>query len=172
MRYADIPQLTNCGYYAVDVALDDLERQIDRYVGDYALDLQPDFQRAHVWGEERQEKFVQFLLRGGHSSRDIYFNCPGWGRGVIGNFVIVDGKQRLEACLKFLRGELRVFGYLRREFTDRLSMMNTLKFHVNDLPTREAVLRWYLDLNEGGIAHTDRELDHVRDLLAQEMERS
>jgi hypothetical protein len=31
-------------------------------------------------------------------------------------------------------------------------------FAVNDLPTRAAVLQWYLDLNTGGVVHTSHEI--------------
>lgn len=90
--------------------------------------------------------------------------------------VIVDGKQRLEAIRKFLRGELKAFGYYIQEFEDYknkegkivLSYKYELIFHINDLQTRKEVLQWYLDLNAGGVVHTPEELDKVRKLLEAE----
>jgi hypothetical protein len=39
---------------------------------------------------------------------------------------------------------------------------------VNDLKTREEVLQWYLDLNSGGVVHTEEELNRVREMLEKE----
>jgi hypothetical protein len=170
MRFRDIPQLTQA-HYAVDVPLGSLLEHLDRYKKEYDLQLCPDFQRGHVWTEEQQAKYVEFLLRGGQSSRDILFNHTRWNRlsGPEGEFVCVDGLQRLTACTKFLGNELKVFGYYRNEFEDQLrDMCNTLRFHINDLPTRKQVLAWYLELNDGGTVHTENELARVRTLLAQE----
>lgn len=52
---------------------------------------------------------VNFILKGGDSGRTLYFNCPGWMKDFKGPYVIVDGKQRLEAARKFVRNELSVF---------------------------------------------------------------
>ena len=42
------------------------------------------------------------MLRGGASGMNIYTNCPGWMSGSHGDFVLVDGKQRVDAVCKFL----------------------------------------------------------------------
>ena len=41
--------------------------------------------------------------------------------------------------------------------------------NVNDLPSRGAVLRWYIELNSGGTPHSDAEIGRVRALLEQEI---
>jgi hypothetical protein len=41
---------------------------------------------------------------------------------------------------------------------------------VNELKTRREVLQWYLDLNAGGVVHTTKEIERVRELLAKEGE--
>jgi len=77
--------------------------------------------------------------------------------------VLVDGKQRLNAVLRFLRNEIPAFGHFYREFKDKLSMTGpSFRWHVNDLKGKKAVLNWYLELNAGGTVHTDAELDKVR----------
>lgn len=85
-----------------------------------------------------------------------------------GEFVIVDGLQRITACMDFMAGELRAFGCLCDEFAGPLPSMAGLRFNVNNLKTRREVLQWYLDINAGGIIHSEAELDRVRLLLAQE----
>ena len=158
------------GNYRVNMFLNDMQRTIERYKENYNLNLEPDFQRAHVWDLDKRVKYVEFLLKGGKSN-PIYFNCEGWmGHGKEGEFVIVDGKQRLTSILMFLNNEFPVFkemdsdgiGYYAREFD---MIPNDVEFIVNDLPNRELVLKWYLQMNEGNVAHTKEELDKVRQML-------
>ncbi len=165
MRFRDIPKFIQDGGYCVDIPFDQLEHHMDRYINDYGLQMQPDFQRAHVWTDDQSSRFVEFLLRGGQASRIIYFNHPGWMDSFTGEFVLVDGLQRVTACLKFLKNELAVCGHYLEEFTDKLPTMITLRFNVNRLQTKAEVLQWYLDLNSGGVVHTNEELNHVRDML-------
>ncbi len=172
MKFRDIPQMTRPGY-SVDYDLYDLQRVIKRYQYETLcpLNMEPDFQRVHIWTPYQQSRYVEFILQGGNSSKDIYFNCPGWMTNWKGPFELVDGKQRLEACLSFLRGSLSIFGGIYAgDFTDKPACIHgTLKFHINNLETRQKVLQWYLDINSGGVVHTNDELDKVRKLLEKEI---
>ena len=174
-KFVDIPRYVRDGNYCVDIPLDYLEEAYRRYREDYGLDLDVDFQRAHVWTDAQATAFVEHILRGGRGSETIRFNMPGWGSGEVATageptaMVCVDGKQRLTAVLRFLRDEIPAFGHLFGEYEDRPRMVVTgLKFMVNDLSSRREVLRWYLDINTGGTAHTDAELAKVRRLLEAE----
>ena len=60
------------GNYRVNTFLDNLDDTIDRYKKEYNLNLDPDFQRAHVWDLDKRIKYVEFLLKGGKSN-PIYF---------------------------------------------------------------------------------------------------
>lgn len=169
MKFIDIPQLTQTPTWRVTYPWSQLLEKLADWQDGLGLQLDPDFQRAHVWDEARQVHYVEYVLRGGQGAREIYFNHPGWHRDYRGEFVLVDGKQRLEAVRRFLTDELEVFGHHRlSSFEDRLPWEPCVYLNVNNLPTRGAVLRWYLDLNEGGIVHTTEELDHVRRLFIEE----
>jgi hypothetical protein len=169
MHFSDIPKLTAFGEYEVQVPLRSVPRTLAEYIQEYGLQMDPKFQRAHVWGPLQRSRYVEYLLRDGHSSRVIYFNCYNWrGRAVApGPMLLVDGKQRLSAVLGFLDNRVTAFGKLFREFQGPLPSINGLQFHVNYLETYSEVLRWYLDLNEGGVAHTEKELNKVRAELAK-----
>lgn len=168
-RFQDIPQFTRSGSYEINVHLSRLPKILGEYETDYDLQRNPDFQRGHVWTTEQQTHYVEFLLRGGQSSRIIYFNHPGWHRTSIeGPFVLVDGLQRITACERFFRNEIAVFGYYYSQYGDKTGLVS-LRFNVNDLPTRKDVLQWYLDLNSGGVVHTTDEIDRVKRLLADEL---
>lgn len=133
------------------------------------LDLNPDFQRAHVWTKEQQTAYVEYVLRGGRSGMELYFNCVGWMGTFKGPFVIVDGKQRLEAARAFMRDEVPVFGgYRCSEIKGKLPMHAQFVMCVNDLATRAEVLKWYLEMNTGGTPHTPEEISRVKQLLQEE----
>ena len=42
---------------------------LDRLINEEGLQLNPDFQRGHVWTEDQQVKFLEFILRGGKTGR-------------------------------------------------------------------------------------------------------
>lgn len=150
-RFDDIPPSTRSGQWECDFGLDRVVAWVEEQQAEAGLNLDPDFQRGHVWTARQQVKFIEFLLRGGRTGRVLYFNCPSWHRPdqTDGKFVIVGGKQRLRAITRFVRGEIRVFGSLFHEYTDSPRVTQTVRVNVNDLPSREAVLQYYLDLNTG-----------------------
>lgn len=157
------------GNYRVSMSLDDIKDRIERDINKYGLNLNPDFQRTHVWNMEQRILYVEFLLKGGKSN-PIYFNHEGWMKSFQGEYVIVDGKQRLTSILMFLNNEFPVFknkdldgiGFYAKEF-DRIP--NDVEFIINDLPNRKLVLQWYLQINRGNVAHTKEELDKVENMI-------
>ena len=166
MKFTDIPKLTRSPPYHVNVGLDYLRTWITEHEEEFNLQINPDFQRGHVWTREQQIKYMQFLLRGGNSGREIYFNMPGWMGDFNGEFVCVDGLQRLTACLAFINNEVPVFGTYISEFEDRLRMSNVnLSVHVNNLKTKREVLTWYIEMNESGTIHTKEEINKVKEML-------
>lgn len=171
-KFRDIKTFPHSSY-RVDVSWDHLERYIDSHSKPpfgAALDLEPDFQRAHVWNEAQQVAYVEYILRGGTSGKEIYFNCPGWGSDYRGPYVIVDGKQRLEAVRRFMRGEIKAFGYYRHEYEDKPDLLTArFSWHIAKIETRAEVLEWYLNFNAGGSVHTPKELARVRELLEKEI---
>jgi len=172
LNFNDIPQFTRGASYRVNVGWDYLEewitqqqeKGISRNIA--ILNLDPDFQRGYVWTDLQKTRYIEYILRGGLSGRDLYFNCVGWMNGFSGPYVIVDGKQRLDAVRGFLRGEVRAFDRVFSEFEGKLRMTGPgFVVNINDLKTCKEVLTWYLDLNSGGTVHTDEELNRVKALL-------
>jgi uncharacterized protein with ParB-like and HNH nuclease domain len=173
ISFLSIPSFTRTSSYRVFVAwryllqhMDDWENQAD---GTAVLDMNPDFQRGHVWTPEQQTAYLEYAIKGGMSGRDLYFNCRGWMGKWDGPFVIVDGKQRLTAALGFLKGEIPAFGrYYPKDFTDKPHSDIGFYFNVNDLKTRKEVLQWYLEMNAGGTPHSPEEIHKVEALLTKE----
>lgn len=166
MNFKDIPQLTTAANYRVNQSWKYLEEALESYRSRYLnLDLDPEFQRGHVWTEEQQIAYVEFKLKGGSGSNELQFNCAGWMGDFRGPFVLVDGKQRLNAVLRFLRSEISAFGTLYKDFEGCLPHNVDFLFCVNNLKTMKDVYHWYLELNSGGTPHTQEELDKVRKML-------
>lgn len=172
-RFKDIPLMPYASY-RVDVPWDMLEAHLEhdfkRKFG-AVLDLNLDFQREHVWTQQQQTSYVESMLQGVPGGRELYFNCVGWMSTYVGPYVIVDGKQRLEAVRKFLRNELPIFnGFCYQDFEGKMDMfVAKFSWNVANLPTRSQVLDWYLKLNSSGVVHSPEELAKVRALLEQEM---
>lgn len=167
MKFKDIPPFTSRAKYSVNVSW----KYLKNWLNDHKeINMNPDFQRAHVWNEEKQTKYIEYALRDGViSGFNIYWNHPGWMKDWKGSMDLVDGKQRLQAVLKFLNNEIPAYGSFINEYEDELRALHpNFLMHVNDLPTRKEMLQWYLDLNSGGVLHTEEELDKVRELLKKE----
>lgn len=166
LDFTSIKKLTNEGSYCVNVPLESLAETIDRYIEKYDLQLNPDFQRGHVWTETQQSAFVEYVLKGGQV-QPIRFNHTSWMSFRPGSeMVCVDGLQRITALLKFMNNELPVFGGYKKDQIDNLKIWNyDIQVNINNLKTRKEVLQWYIDLNTGGTVHTDDEINKVKDLL-------
>ena len=173
-RFRDIPPFTCTATYRIDVGWDYLKSHMEHADQTVNGGLQTDaaFQRAHVWTAQQQIRYVEFVLCGGLTGKDLYWNCPKFTTGSReGPYVLVDGKQRLTAVLRFLDNEIHAFGYRFSEYADRLDPMKArFSWWVNDLETHAEVLQWYLDLNRGGVVHTDEEIEKVVRLLETEKE--
>lgn len=172
--------------YIVDVGASRLEAHLASLDSDMknaggSLDLNPDFQRGHVWTDDHRSRYIEALFQGAAPNR-IIFNCPGWVSGPFradeGSdipeflFQCVDGLQRITAVRKFVAGEISIFGGLR--FGDlegtafsvrRLNLR--LSFHVFSFTRKADLLRFYIDLNRGGVIHSDEEIERVREMLRQ-----
>lgn len=168
--FREIPQFTRAGSYAVDIPLDRVSKWVVKEQEELGLELNPEFQRGHVWIKRQQVAYMEFLLRGGRTGRDFYFNYPSMHIQVpdrdYNAYVCVDGLQRLTAIQKFFGNELKVFGSFFWEYTDRIRIsMNSIRVHVNDLKTEEEVLQWYIEMNSGGTPHSKAEISRVKALL-------
>lgn len=136
------------------------------------VDLTPDFQRGHVWSQDQQIHFVYNLLRGGldQSVLTLQFNCPSWrldhvaDSDLLDQMVILDGLQRLTSLRTFVAGGFLVNGVAFCDLPLAVKRSH-ITVQMYDFQYRKELLQFYLDLNGGGIAHSQSELDRVRALL-------
>jgi hypothetical protein len=176
--------------YEVDVGLNHLESFIESTRLDVEssgglFNLEPDFQRGHVWLLEQRRHFVEAVIRGAAPGR-VLFNCPGWQTSTRSRrirqdvdiapqtFECIDGLQRLTSLRMFMRNELSVFeGMLASDLRSSPFDPTRLRIRIAiyEFGTRAGLLQFYLDLNAGGTVHSSEELARVRDLLAQAVKR-
>lgn len=161
-------------------------RRLAGWVHDHAendgYDLDPDFQRGHVWADALRSAFVEHLLRGGMHGRTLVWNSPTYEphgtlkhRDLPDTLVLVDGKQRYTAVTRFLAGEVTVFGGHRYEDFDDDSKQQMgsatgqlrMFMNVHSLQFRRQLLDLYLQMNEGAVAHDPAEIARVKALRDQ-----
>lgn len=171
-HFKDIPQFTKEGNYQVEISIARIPDWIATEQKEMGLQLNPVFQRGHVWSKEQQIAWLEFFLKGGKSGDTVYLNYPSWHHNVndgeYNEYVCVDGLQRLTAICRFINNEIKVFGSYFKEY-DGLIFCNRyrLKVNVNDLKTEKEVLQWYIDMNSGGTPHTREEIDKVKKMLKE-----
>lgn len=172
LNVSGIPVFPHCRY-AVDVDWRDLEHHIAREI-EAGLNIEPEFQRAHVWTEAQQRAFVEYNIRGGETGKTILFGTTNWHAFPVEGYTILDGKQRMEAARKFYRGDLRVFpdaerpeGYALQDIDGPFRFFQcTFRWQVVEVVDIQAAIRLYLDINTAGTPHTAEEIDRVRAMLA------
>lgn len=159
----------DCTYH-VNVSLGHLLDSINQY----GIDLDPDYQRGHVWTEEQEQKFVGALLENYKAIPPFWFNWTSkeYHRD---SSEIVDGKQRINSCIRWLKGEIHAvcpcgieveYRELDKVSLRGLATYVTMNWNFVEL-SRKEVMQFYLRLNNGGTIHTPAELDKVRRLVEE-----
>lgn len=168
LNFNEVPKLTQMAQYHVHIGWPSLITHVENEQKEAGLNIDPDFQRPHVWDEMRKTKYIEHVLGGGTSGIELYFNHPGYMTGgADGPYELVDGKQRLNAIMGFMNDEVKAFDHYHSQFTGNLRMYARVVWYINDLQTRDQVLRWYLEMNEGHVAHTKAQLDKVHKMLGE-----
>lgn len=162
--------------YEVDSMWRDFDAWINNLARDYGgLDLNPDFQRGHVWTSQQQQHFVENTLRGVISSSGflLQFNCPNWDNDRYAGDLprglqCIDGLQRITAIQGFLAGTVKPFGLhvgdLENSTFSVRRHMYRFRVAIHNFERRADLLQHYLDLNAGGTPHSQAEIVRVREL--------
>ena len=167
--FQKIPQFPQA-YYRVDVGLDQLEyilQQWDSRDMGNPLILNPEWQRGHVWTKEQQISFMEFMLMGGTTGMNIYFNCSSWQGEYNTPTYCVDGLQRLSAAIAFVRNEIPVFGTYFKDYKGRLRSLshNRFVFNMLCLKSKRELLNLYIMFNSGGVIHKPEEIERIKKML-------
>lgn len=68
------------------------------------INLAPDFQRRDVWDEKKQSKFIESLVM------NVPIPPVFLGEDAYGKYVVLDGRQRLTALVRYLKNEYALSG--------------------------------------------------------------
>lgn len=160
-----------------DYSWDRIERALIDLGNDYeGLDMNPDFQRGHVWTPEQQVHFIENCLKGVVTSAGylIQMNCPEWSYSteqaktdLPRGLQCIDGLQRYTAITEFVKGRIKPFGLSADDLigTSFSHKRFYVKLAIHDFTRRADLLDYYLSINAGGTPHSKEELERVRQLL-------
>jgi len=159
-------------YYSIDVNWRYLQDWVDQQMEigcGKPLDVNPEFQRGHVWTKKQKIAYIEFCISGGSSGQNLYFNHPGWMSDYEGDFVLVDGLQRISAVLDFMQDKIKAFGHKYSESTGKLPDSCKLKINIAKLKSKKDVMQWYINMNAGGTPHAKKEIQRVQGLMNEVM---
>jgi uncharacterized protein with ParB-like and HNH nuclease domain len=138
----------------------------------------PTYQRSRVWSDHQASLFVGSMITGASG-----LCTPCWiNRNLYKDLMeIVDGQQRLSSLYRWMLGELHAIDPVTcdeiwvSDFTEidvrKLYHKTWIRVMYVDLTLPEQ-LKLYLRLNTGGTPHTESEIQKVRDMLAEEVDKS
>nr|VFJ53814.1 MAG: Protein of unknown function DUF262 [Candidatus Kentron sp. FW] len=137
----------------------DVLRRIDK--GSFIMD--PDFQRAFIWPEDKQSKLIESVLM--RIPLPVFY----LGEDQEGKMVVVDGLQRLSTFQRFVNNELRLklphqselnkkrFKELPAKFQNRIEDCNLILYVIDDKVPDRARLDIFERVN-GGIPLTRQQM--------------
>jgi len=166
-----------------------LARRLERPEGheDY-LDINPNYQREHVWSKEQASFFMGHILEGGWVSPfvirryDSLRVSPSVRADELNVYdkpcppdEVVDGKQRLTAILDWYHNKIPAIlsnkdtlflSELSKEDQRYITGMSGPVFTMGYVILSDLdVLKLYVRLNRGGTVHTKEEIDRVYDMI-------
>jgi uncharacterized protein with ParB-like and HNH nuclease domain len=142
-----------------------------RDAGEMVLDAP--YQRGHVWGETRQRNLIKSLILGIPIPSIIINDRAGAGWDMEHSCVVIDGKQRITAMLKFFDNELKVhgewFGFegdltfeeiSKKDISIKrhLEMSITIGFSEGKLPSLEQEQEVFDLVNFGGVPQGESDI--------------
>ena len=144
--------------------------QIKSFWDKDALELAPPFQRNPVWTVKQKAYLIDTILRG-FPVPELYMNEVVDARGSE-KFIVVDGQQRIRACLEFLEDQFSLvesqeaawadcsFSELPDAYKQAIFSYNFMIRQLPDVP--EPVLREVFQrINKSNISLNKQELRHA-----------
>lgn len=144
LHFSDIPKVQYADY-CTNVSWTRLNSTLKSYIR-CSLDLTPKFRQVNTWTPANQTRYIENCLQGDNQSNSIRFNhTGGFASGNPGDFVLVDGFERLRAVRLFFNNEVRAFGRLYDDYRGKPSAF--FFFWINNLKTDDEIFEWYRQLN-------------------------
>jgi hypothetical protein len=154
-----------------------VERRVESTDPNQHLNLYPEYQRGHVWTDRQASLFVGSMLGGNPGIPPIWVRRWPTGHRNFQPDEVIDGKQRITAIIRWMRGEIpgiipeRDLTFYARDLEPthfrRLTGIGGPTFIIKYLEgySDAEIMQIYLRLNRGGTVHTDEEIARVEELL-------
>jgi hypothetical protein len=150
----------------------DTKRYVEGLGEDFGgLEMNPDFQRGHVWTPAQQQSFIENVIRGlvSESAMLIQFNCPNWEDDDVESDLpmglqCIDGLQRYTAVQAYLNGEFKPFGLSIDDMKHSGFALHRHHFKIAmfNFKNKVDILDHYLAFNCAGTPHSEEEIARVR----------
>lgn len=146
-----------------------------KYISENQIDLNPPYQRDYVWIIEQKQSFITALIQGKTTLKPTYlYNNVPVNEPM---YEVLDGKQRINAVLSYLKNEFDINGLYYRE----LSAFDARKFlkipveytrikyyhpehgHIT-MPLRDKI-ELFLQINEYGQRMSDEDLEKAKQFI-------
>lgn len=146
-----------------------------KYISENQLDLNPPYQRDYVWTTEQKQSFIKALVQGKTTIKPTYLynNCS------VNEpmYEVLDGKQRINAVLSYLKNEFDINGLYYRELSvfdarkflkipveyTRIKYYHPEKGHMT-MPL-ENKIELFLQINEYGQRISDTDLEKAKQYI-------
>ncbi len=133
------------------------------------IDLNPEYQRDHVWDLENKIKLIDSIFNNVDIGKFLLISRTFENGKQSGNFYeVVDGKQRITALLEFYENRFQYNGYYykdlcnedQRHFTNyTVGVMMLDEKQINE----ELILKYFLMVNIGGIPQDEGHIKKVEE---------
>jgi hypothetical protein len=153
----------------------DIRSLINQYLNEFGLDLDPDYQRGHVWDNDQQVNLIDSIFKHVDIGKFAVIKRP-WGPD--GNkpltpklYEVLDGKQRITAIIDYYLGHFKYKGKYYNElgYMDQGHFTNfSISYAESDYLTQEQKYRYFLKLNTTGTPVDPAHMERVAGLLAKE----
>lgn len=157
-----------------DVITSDIQFLI-KYISENQLDLNPPYQRDYVWTIEQKQSFVKALIQGKTTLKPTYlYNNVPVNEPM---YEILDGKQRINAVLSYMKHEFSINGLYYRDLSavdakkflkipveyTRIKYYHPKQGHIT-IPLRDKI-ELFLQINEYGQRMSDEDLEKAKHFI-------
>lgn len=167
-----------------DFSITDITSDIGMFLyhyGNNEYNFNPEYQRDLVWSTEQKQAFMKALMIGNVELTPTFIAIP-YHKTSIGqpHSEVLDGKQRLNAVLDYVRGKFDIDGYYFKDlnYNDLQRFYNTKMVYRNikyydkqkgwSLMTTQQKVELFLQINEYGQHVSDEHLSKIKEEYLKE----
>jgi hypothetical protein len=154
-----------------DIRFSYMRRQISSILhsiyGGSGLDLNPDYQREHVWSEEQKVDLIDSIFKNIEIGKFTIIRRK-FSEELDNYYEVLDGKQRIQAILDFYECRFKYKGltYNDLNWIDRNHFTNySVSWAETEPLTDKQKYRYFLKLNKCGVPMSKDQIEKVEKML-------